>query len=192
MRPVLCHTHKTLDTWMNKAQALCQETCTLVGTQTKDTRCRHHGNVTLVLRRRKASENRRPGRWRAPLKAASQPSPEGTLGLGSRMRLALAVGAHWSLSLCRAVQSLHQVVPYISQEEWTVLSLDCCFLAAFLSFLRSPPSWRSLNTETCSSETNIVARFKAKNGSSYVKKAMPCSLFLGTPYPIYMQCFLYF
>ena len=50
----------------------------------------------------------------------------------------------------------------------------------------------TLITETCSSETNIVARFKAKNGFSYVKKAMPYSLFLGMPYPIYIQCFLYF
>ena len=50
----------------------------------------------------------------------------------------------------------------------------------------------TLITETCSSETNTVARLKAKNGFSYVKKAMPCSLFLGTPYPIYIQCFLYF
>lgn len=38
--------------------------CMLVGKQTKDTdtRCRHHGDVTLVLRRREASENRHPGR----------------------------------------------------------------------------------------------------------------------------------
>ena len=60
----------------------------------------------------------------------------------------------------------------------SVLLLSHCFLSAFHFFVPQ----RSLSTETCS-RASIVARLRSQNGFSYVKKAMPDSLSLGTTPP---------
>ena len=79
---------------------------------------------------------------------------------------------------------------YILEEE-----LGLCFIADLLyldciSFVPAFPllSLRSVITETCS-RASIMAGLRSQNGLdqnglSYVKKAMPGSLALGTPYPI--------
>ena len=53
-------------------------------------------------------------------------------------------------------------------------------------FLHSFVPLRSLITEICS-RASIVARLRSQNGFSYVNKAIPGYLSLGTPYPIWLQ-----
>ena len=92
----------------------------------------------------------------------------------------------------------YQIVMYISWGGtidrtlfylWTVVSWLLFLCSCILLF-----PWRSLITETCS-RASIVARLRSQNGLgqngfSSVKKAMPCSLLLGTPYPICLESFL--